>query len=329
MKNKILTITIPSYNTEQYIRDIIPTYIDNRILEDIEILIVNDGSKDNTEEIANQFEAMFPESIKVINKENGGHGSTINTGIQYATGKYFKVIDGDDWVDTEQFVNFVLRLKECEADVVICPFVIVNDSTGEKTIRSIKNIEENKTLSFHDAILNINDEYQLHSCTFKTNIIKQIDKIDEHCFYVDQEYILYPLHLIQTAIFFNYPVYQYRLGNETQSVSTTSMQRNREMHKRVIFSLLTLLNKNRYNTVLDHFISNRISKMCRTQIEIYFSMNTSITTKNELLDFLNQVKTRNINVYNNITGRKIVVLRLLGGVGYWALAICLKIGIGK
>lgn len=109
---KILTITIPSYNVEKYLDETLPHYFDERVLPDIEILIVNDGSKDNTLAIANGYHEKYPESVFVIDKPNGGHGSTINAGIAAARGKYFKVIDADDWVDTESFVKLIDTLKK-------------------------------------------------------------------------------------------------------------------------------------------------------------------------------------------------------------------------
>ena len=98
---KILSITIPSYNVEKYIDKCVQSMLVDSILDDIEILIVNDGSKDSTPEIAKGYVEKYPQTVRLIDKENGGHGSTINAGIREATGKYFKVVDGDDWLNTE------------------------------------------------------------------------------------------------------------------------------------------------------------------------------------------------------------------------------------
>ena len=105
--SKILTITIPSYNVEPYMNEVLPTFLDPAVMDKIEILIVNDGSKDGTAALGKEYEAKYPGVITLVDKENGGHGSTINKGIELATGKYFKVVDGDDWVDTAAFIKFV------------------------------------------------------------------------------------------------------------------------------------------------------------------------------------------------------------------------------
>ena len=101
MQDKILTITVPSYNAEKYLVETMPSILETRHKELIDLIIVNDGSTDSTSDRAREIEEQYPGIVRVINKENGGHGSAVNTGIEYAVGKYFKVVDADDWVDTE------------------------------------------------------------------------------------------------------------------------------------------------------------------------------------------------------------------------------------
>ena len=116
---KILTVTVPSYNVEKFLENTLDSFVDERVLDDIEVLIVDDGSKDKTAEIGRKYEEKYPDTFRVISKENGGHGSTINRGIGEAKGKYFKVVDGDDWVDQDGFAELIQRLKTCDADYVL------------------------------------------------------------------------------------------------------------------------------------------------------------------------------------------------------------------
>ena len=104
---KILTVTVPSYNVEKFLENTLDSFVDERVLDDIEVLIVDDGSKDKTAEIGRKYEEKYPDTFRVISKENGGHGSTINRGIGEAKGKYFKVVDGDDWVDQDGFAELI------------------------------------------------------------------------------------------------------------------------------------------------------------------------------------------------------------------------------
>lgn len=109
--NKILTITVPSYNAESYLLETIPTMLSVSNPEKLEIIIVNDGSKDNTLAVAQQLKENYPETIVIVDKENGGHGSTINSGIKIATGKYFKVVDADDWIESKNLSELIYYLE--------------------------------------------------------------------------------------------------------------------------------------------------------------------------------------------------------------------------
>ena len=219
-KDKTLTVVIPSYNVSKYLPEILPTYFAPEIMNDLELLIVNDGSKDNTREIAEAFAAQYPETVFVINKENGGHGSTINAGAAAAHGRYFRVIDGDDWVDTDSLVRFIAKLKDCSSDVVLNSFIRVTEGTGETEKREMQGLDPGKVYLFSDIMPVIKDSYAMHGTTFRTDVFKRAEKIDEHCFYVDQEYLMYPLPFISTAVYYDIPVYQYRVGSAEQSKFT-------------------------------------------------------------------------------------------------------------
>lgn len=116
---KILTISVAAYNVEKTLDKTLDSFNDSRVYDDLEVLIVDDGSKDGTRLVAEKYEAIAPQTFKYVGKENGGHGSTINKGISLATGKYFKVIDGDDWVDTDRLVDFIDKLKNLDSDMVL------------------------------------------------------------------------------------------------------------------------------------------------------------------------------------------------------------------
>ena len=136
MEEKVLTITIPSYNVEAYLEECLESFVNSEVMEEIEVLVVNDGSSDSTAEIAQRYADKYPETFRLINKENGGHGSTINTGIKEAKGKYFKVVDGDDWVDTRSFIRLVKVLKESEADIVASNYTWINHIDAMTKLRN-------------------------------------------------------------------------------------------------------------------------------------------------------------------------------------------------
>lgn len=203
MEDKILTITIPSYNVEAYLEDCLESFVNSEVMDDIEVLIVNDGSSDRTEEIAKRYESKYPNTYRLINKENGGHGSTINTGAAEAKGKYFKVVDGDDWVDTRSFIHLVKVLKEIDADIVASNYTWINHTTKmpeERQEHPFEKIEYNRMYNFEEIVgKTIID---MHATTVKTELYRKAgEQIDEHTFYVDVEFIAFPIPYVQTVYF--------------------------------------------------------------------------------------------------------------------------------
>lgn len=308
--SKVLTITIPAYNVEKYMDEVLPTFLAGSILDKIEILIVNDGSKDKTSEIGKRYESEYPGVIRLIDKENGGHGSTINKGIELATGKYFKVVDGDDWVDTDAFVTYVNMLEKLNADAVATPYHRVNEVTKEKELNVFNGVAFGREYQLDDIINMMDLKYQMHGLTFKTEIMKKIPKISEHCFYVDQEYIIYPLKDIETIYFLDAPMYQYRVGNVTQSVSTQSYMRNREMHKRVTKNILEYYQTEALSIEKKIFLKKRVSHLINTQLRIYLSFKPSKEIKAELLDFYHEMKNVDSELLDMMPGKIFKLLKI-------------------
>lgn len=313
--NKILTIVIPSYNVEQFLEKTVDSFLDDSIMDDIEILIVNDGSKDRTKEIGSSYEAKYPQCVKLVDKENGGHGSTINAGLSIATGKYFKVVDGDDWVDTAAFVSYVNKLKEIDVDMVLTPFNEVYVPSMRTVKRATANVATNQQYSLSSVLKNIGDCYQMHSITFKTSLIKGKLKITEHCFYVDQEYILLPLKDVEFVMFLDETIYQYRLGDENQSVSVKSKQKNRQMHRKVVMRLLENYEeiKSDISDEKREFLKQRIVGLVYTQLDIYFSMGD---VYNEFEDFWKEYSEVASDIYETMRGGTAKMLKINKKLGY-------------
>ena len=121
---KLLTFAIPCYNSEAYMEKCIESLLPGG--DDVEILIVDDGSHDRTAEIADAYEKKYPGIIRAIHQENGGHGEAVNTGIRNATGLYFKVVDSDDWVDLDAYRKILDKLREISGGDRVLDMFIAN-----------------------------------------------------------------------------------------------------------------------------------------------------------------------------------------------------------
>lgn len=238
---KILTIVVPVYNTEKYIKRCLDSLDNKEINSKIEVLVVSDGSKDNSIKIAKQYAEKYPDTFKIIEKENGGHGSTINKGLEIATGKYFRVLDSDDWVDSANFVKFVKEIEKIDSDLIVTDYSkeFIYDGKCEKII--YKNLEVNKLYNFDDFDLNIlNGEYfVMATSTYKTEVLRKSNlKLMEKTFYVDMQYNVVPIPYVNDFVYLNLDVYKYFIGRKDQSVNTSSFVKNHLNHDKVVKYLI-------------------------------------------------------------------------------------------
>ena len=220
---KLITVTIPCYNSEAYMRKAIESLLDN--IKDIEIVIVNDGSKDNTINIANEYKNKYPKDIVVIDKENGGHGSGVNAGLEVAKGLYYKVLDSDDWIDKDalnQMIDVIKKLKKENnlVDAFISNYVY--EKGKERKVIHYKGIlPENKVFGWDEVGRFKTGEYLLmHSLLYRTELLRECGlKLPEHTFYVDNIYAYYPLPHVKTMYYLNVDFYRYFIGRDDQSVN--------------------------------------------------------------------------------------------------------------
>ena len=170
---KLLTVTVPCYNSQDYMEKCIESLL--RGGERVEIIIIDDGSKDNTGAIGDRYAAEYPEMVKVIHQENGGHGAGINAGLKAATGKYFKVVDSDDEVCAD-FVQFLDRLELCDrqggVDLFVTNYYYVHtDGIGDRSINYSDVLPEGRIFSWGDTKrFKIHQMLTIHSCTFRTEV---------------------------------------------------------------------------------------------------------------------------------------------------------------
>ncbi len=225
---KYITFAIPCYNSESYMEHCIETLLSGG--EDVEIILVNDGSQDKTKDIANKYAKKYPSIIKAIHKENGGHGSGVNKGLEYATGLYFKVVDSDDLVNEEALQEVLKTIKNLKknkklVDMFIVNYVYEKEGKRKKVIRYNKILPENKIFNWEEFGSFKKDKYLLmHSIIYQTDFLKSTGiKLPEHTFYVDNIFAYFPLPKVKTMYYLNVDFYRYYIGREDQSVNEKVM----------------------------------------------------------------------------------------------------------
>lgn len=308
---KLLTISIAAYNVEQYLEKLLNTIIESGVMDKIEVLVVNDGSKDRTVEIAEKYHAKFKDSIFLIDKENGGHGSTINKGIENATGKYFKVIDGDDWVNPEELKKLIYVLGNEDSDVLLCDYEEHYIDSGYIKKMIYDQFEAGKRITFDQACAKL-DRIQMHAVVFKMEILKKVDrKIDEHCFYVDVEYVLHPTPYLKTFTYYPFSIYCYRLGDVNQSMSLLSLQKNINQHKKVSKNMLAYCSScyGKCEPNVKKYILSSMELLNHKTYEILFSFPCDYKYAKEIAEFDQYIKDVFPEAYNYMHSKTICVMR--------------------
>ncbi len=248
---KTLTISIAAYNVEDYIRQTLDSLIDEKIIDDLEILVIDDGGTDGTLAIAQEYAERYPQSVFPIHKENGGYGSTINTGIERATGKYFKQLDGDDWYRTENLQALISTMKAVSVDCVLTDFIKCSERTGESApITFYRYLEDGE---YQVESSGIKDRLSMYMSAFRTTLLKDMpNRLTEHSFYTDVEYSALPIPYLNTIYVLHKVIYVYRTGEEGQSMSTAGIAKHYREHDAVFWRLCDI-----YRTIPEEKDVNR------------------------------------------------------------------------
>ncbi len=310
---KILSVGIAAYNAEKYLNKIMTTLLDKRILDDVEIIIVDDGSTDGTAQIADDYKSGYPDVVKVIHQENGGHGSAINSCIQAVTGKYVYLSDADDWVDTENYVKLIQYMKKCESDLIVADMVTVDSDDkvlqggGIKGLKGKKVVDAGKIKnlpSFREVLL---DDYLgkqiplfgMHNY-FIRNTVLQKANVRCHChhFYIDTEYVLYSLWYAKTVTYVDWTICRYWLGRDGQSVAMESRRKNHGQYMDVADWLVAYYNQNKDKLTENQcrFYVRYINNHIQGIYAVLLSYNNKVK-KEEMIAYDQKLKMQSADVY--------------------------------
>ena len=221
---KYISFVVPCYNSAAYMEKCINSLLAGK--EDVEIIIVDDGSKDDTGKIADKYAVEYPSIVKAIHQPNGGHGEGINTGLKVATGKYFKVVDSDDWVDKRALKSILKRVKKIDSDLIIMNYVYTyTDGRPNQTI-NFSNVFKNDEEMTWDEIgkFKTTQYLSLHSLMYKKSVLDKTNiKLPKHISYEDNLFIYLPFINTKTIFYLDVDFYRYFIGRPDQSVQEESL----------------------------------------------------------------------------------------------------------
>lgn len=300
---KYISFAIPCYNSAAYMDRAVESILKGG--EDVEIIIVNDGSKDRTSEIAHEYEEKYPTIIRAVDKENGGHGDAVNTGLAHAQGKYFKVVDSDDWVDEESLMKILKALKDFEADgeqvdMLLANYVYEKEGMTHKKVIEYKNVlPENKIFGWNDIKrFHLGQYILMHSVIYRTDFLKLCQlKLPKHTFYVDNIYVYYPLPHVRKIYYIDVDLYRYYIGREDQSVNEKVMIGRVDQQIFVTKSMIDMYDMRKItNKKLRQYMTNYLAIMMTvSSILLIRSKNAeNLEKKKELWQYL---KKRNYGTY--------------------------------
>lgn len=304
---KILTIVIPTYNMQDYLRRCLDSLIvPEKQMQHLEVLVVNDGSKDNSSAIAHEYQDKYPDTFRVIDKENGNYGSCVNRGLKEATGKYIKILDADDWYDTEVLTNFIALLLTLDVDLVVTDFVFVN-SLGKVTGNEIRGYKQNCILNFaqeYDTL--VKSGAPMFSITYKTCNLRRIDyKQTEGISYTDTEWSFIPMIMVNTFYYYPHFLYKYLKGREGQTVEGITYIKRTPQRMQIFLRLLKelgTLDRSKKQTMYFEF------KIRQFALEIYRILIVecpSVIDGKVLIDFDTEIKKLNHIFYKELASDKI------------------------
>lgn len=275
--SKVLSIIIPTYNMAALLPRCVESLAAAGVNELIEAVIVNDGSKDDSLAVAREYESRYPELVTVIDKPNGNYGSTVNAALPLAKGKYVKILDSDDWFDSDALAGFVNELKDTDVDVAVTHFNILHEDGSKElakyNVYGKEPFEYGKVYDL-DAVLQSKAIrfFLMHSLTYRTEmLLKSSYRQSEGISYTDTQWCAYPIFYAKDVVFYDISLYQYNLAREGQTMDPKVIARSLDQMCRMtydMFDFYTSFDKGNLSQVrlafLKQYFHNRARVLAKT-----------------------------------------------------------------
>lgn len=330
---KLITFTIPCYNSQDYMRHC----IDNIVAagDEVEVIIVNDGSKDDTGKIADEYQKKYPTIVKAIQKENGGHGSGVMAGIHNATGLFYKVVDSDDWVETKDVINMLDLIKKhlsegVSIDLYITNYVYEHAADNTTFVMHYRKCLPSESLIEWNDMKHVKTEtfFLMHSLMYRLDVLKESKmELPNHTFYVDDIYAYTPLPFVKKIFYHDLDLYHYFIGREDQSVNYKTMCKRYEQQMRVFremfiaYSYEEILNQ---PVRLKKYMFKWLMTVCAITIMTIVGVNDDkANRKKAYKEYFTDLKRIDKKLYNKIRYRTLcsIAFSFPGFIGKHILAL--------
>ena len=297
---KILTIVIPTYNMQDYLRKCLDSLIvPEEQMKQLEVLVINDGSKDNSSAIAHEYQDKYPDTFRVIDKENGNYGSCINRGLKEATGKYIKVLDADDWFDGISFEEVLKLMSKADVDLFITDFCEVSINGDITRKMSLTGKPTRKVFDFADFCLNPFELIPMHFVAYRREMLLRINySQSEGISYTDMQWVFLPMAYVKTSYYAPICLYQYLIGREGQTMDKAVIKKSVGQLMKMVEGMVDSYTKHRadFTTVANDYLIRTIS------LQFYKIFTLGLVDKavdNEVMvNFDNNLKAANVELYN-------------------------------
>ena len=300
---KTLSIIVPTYNMEKYLRKCLDSLIvSDENMQLLEVLVINDGSKDSSSQIAHEYEAKYPQTFRVIDKENGNYGSCINRGLKEATGKYVKVLDADDYFNPQVLDDFISYLGNTDVDLVISDFNVV-DEAGTCLSEFTFDLPLKREFKLKDIPNEMNTKLLHHCITYKRKVFDRFSfKQTEGISYTDDEWIFEPMMWIDAVTYYPHTLYLYLRGREGQTFDPNVIKRTLE-HRVIVAKEMTEFHEANIRfckTENVPFVTEKLARRIKAVYNCHLILYNTAENRHRIIDFDRYLKQKSIKVYDEI-----------------------------
>ena len=295
-KDKVLTVVVPTYNMEKYLRRCLDSLIvSDEQMQMLEVLVINDGSKDTSSQIAHEYQDRYPQTFRVIDKENGNYGSCVNRGLKEATGKYIKILDADDWYDNANFKKYLDTIKDLDVDLVLNDMQFVNPE-GKKLRANKLPFPHCEEFQFFPT----REKPGMHEIAYKTKNVRSIDYHQtEGISYTDQQWIFAPMCKVRSAYYIPEIVYMYLYGREGQTMCRAERYKTLNHRLILIKGMLELYHKQQYEGDVAEWMKEKLLQTLSGSYRLILL--ELMDDKNEyLIELDNYIKENDPTIYKEL-----------------------------